>query len=71
MKDINTFRIRKSTFEDVWETNFLIFILNPLMDITLKVLDVSKPPEEMKDDQKKMVVFDRSYAHFMKIIKEL
>jgi len=42
LKDINTFRIRKANFYDVWETNFLLSSIPPIIDLTLSVIDVGQ-----------------------------
>jgi hypothetical protein len=36
---INTFKIKKANFEDIWETNFLLFSI-PIFIKTLKLLNI-------------------------------
>lgn len=42
LKDINTFKIKKANFYDIWETNFLNSSITPIIDLTLSVIDVGR-----------------------------
>lgn len=71
LKDINTFRIRKANFYDVWETNFLLTSIPPIINLTLSVIDVGRSYEIIRDEQKRFAAFDRTYPDIMKILKNL
>jgi hypothetical protein len=70
-KDINTYRFRKATFQDIWEINFLLASLGSFIDMLQQILYVNKSEEEIKRNYGKCQKFDAVYPQLIKTINDL
>ncbi|EAR95948.2 MIR domain protein (macronuclear) [Tetrahymena thermophila SB210] len=70
MKEVNTFKFRKSNQQDIWETNFLQSSIPLILSIAQNIVDISEQ-ENFKNQMFKLSQFDFFYPKVIDTIKSI
>ncbi|EGR31182.1 MIR domain protein [Ichthyophthirius multifiliis] len=71
LRDMNIFRFRKSEYQDIWETHFLLSAIPLFIQLSLNIVNVTMKEFELKQQDQKFIYFEFNFDKVVNTIKNL